>query len=341
MDKLRDRSMKCHRKLKEMKSGSGAKKIRKCDFYDEMLFLTKIITRRDTESNIPETTNVAKSPIEHTPIAKKKKQDVSEVDKNMAEFIKTVTKEEESRAMSFFKSIAPSVDKFSDEEIVDFQFEVLKLVRATQPRKASDVQHQWRHEYYKTTQPSKSSFKVCGPSYSTRPGYSTQKSTSIEFETETISSVETSHTDEFHINYSKEYEHLESVEFGNMMRTYRRKTTRCSYTTEDLKNAAKAVNDEDKSVNAAAKEFGIKWMTLTRFLKKINEGGDSSMGYAKPRQVFSPTQEDSLKKYLLQMESIFYGYSPKDVRRLAYECAAKFGIEIPPSWTANKMAGKE
>lgn len=125
------------------------------------------------------------------------------------------------------------------------------------------------------------------------------------------------------------------------MRTYRRKTTRCSYTTEDLKNAAKAVNDEDKSVNAAAKEFGIKWMTLTRFLKKINEGGDSSMGYAKPRQVFSPTQEDSLKKYLLQMESIFYGYSPKDVRRLAYECAAKFGIEIPPSWTANKMAGKE
>lgn len=64
--------MKCHRRLKEMKSGSGAKKIRKCDFYDEMLFLTKIVTRRDTESNIPETTNVEKSPVEHTPIAKKR-----------------------------------------------------------------------------------------------------------------------------------------------------------------------------------------------------------------------------------------------------------------------------
>lgn len=125
------------------------------------------------------------------------------------------------------------------------------------------------------------------------------------------------------------------------MRTYKRKTTRCSYTTEDLKNAAKAVNDEGKSINAAAKEFGIKRMTLTRFLKKLNEDGDSSMGYATPRQVFSPTQEDSLKKYLLQMASIFYGYSPKDVRRLAYECAIKFGITISPSWTANKMAGKE
>lgn len=213
---LRDRWMKCHRRLKEMKSGSGAKKIRKCDFYDEMLFLTKIVTRRDTESNIPETTNVEKSPVEHTPIAKKKKQDISEVDKNMAEFIKTVTKEEESRAMSFFKSIAPSVDKFGDEEMVDFQFEVLKLVRATQQRKGSDVQHQWSTEYYKTTQPSTSSFNVAGPSYSTRPGYSTQKSTSIQFDTETISSVETSHTDEFQFDFSEEYEHEGSVEFGNM-----------------------------------------------------------------------------------------------------------------------------
>ncbi|XP_064075658.1 uncharacterized protein LOC135194277 [Vanessa tameamea] len=125
------------------------------------------------------------------------------------------------------------------------------------------------------------------------------------------------------------------------MRTYKRKTTRRSYTTEDLKNAAKAVNHEGKSVNATAKEFGIKRMTLTRYLKRLNEGGDSSMGYATPRQVFSSTQEDSLKKYLLQIASIFYGYSPKDVRRLAYECANKFEIEIPPSWTANKMAGKE
>lgn len=32
---------------------------------------------------------------------------------------------------------------------------------------------------------------------------------------------------------------------------------------------------------------------------------------------------------------------PEDVRRLAYECAVKFGIKIPASWTTNKMAGKE
>lgn len=57
------------------------------------------------------------------------------------------------------------------------------------------------------------------------------------------------------------------------MRTYKRKTTRSSYSTQDLNDAAKAVNDEGKSVNAAAKEFGIKRMTLTRFCheKSINK----------------------------------------------------------------------
>ena len=78
------------------------------------------------------------------------------------------------------------------------------------------------------------------------------------------------------------------------MRTYKRKTARGSYSTQDLNEAAKAVNNEGKSINAAAKEFGIQRMTLTRFLEKLkSEGGDVSMGYAKPRQVFSSTQEDS------------------------------------------------
>ncbi|KAK2577549.1 hypothetical protein KPH14_012889, partial [Odynerus spinipes] len=121
------------------------------------------------------------------------------------------------------------------------------------------------------------------------------------------------------------------------MRTYKRKTTRGSYSSQQLNDAATAVTNEGKSVNAAAKEFGIKRMTLTRFIKKLkSESGVSSMGYAAPRQIFSSIQEDSLKKYLLQMASIFYGYSPKDTRRLAYECAVNFGIKIPATWTANK-----
>ena len=63
------------------------------------------------------------------------------------------------------------------------------------------------------------------------------------------------------------------------------------------------------------------------------------MGYSKPRLIFPQEQESSLKKYLLQMASIFYGYTPKDVRCLVYECAVQYKIKIPESSTENKMAG--
>lgn len=55
--------------------------------------------------------------------------------------------------------------------------------------------------------------------------------------------------------------------FNFRMRTYKRKTTRSYISSQQLKNAVKAVMNEDKSLNASTKEFGIKWMTLTRFIK--------------------------------------------------------------------------
>lgn len=67
---MRDRWMKCNKRLKEFKSGSGAKNVRKCDFYDQMLFLTKITTRLYTYGNMPLTSNKEKSP-EISPCPKK------------------------------------------------------------------------------------------------------------------------------------------------------------------------------------------------------------------------------------------------------------------------------
>ncbi|KAK0074995.1 hypothetical protein PV325_007517 [Microctonus aethiopoides] len=62
-----------------------------------------------------------------------------------------------------------------------------------------------------------------------------------------------------------------------------------------LNDTAKAIN-EGKSVNTAAKDFGIKRMTFMRFMKKLeSNGGVILMDYAAPRQVFSPMQEN-LKK---------------------------------------------
>ena len=44
---------------------------------------------------------------------------------------------------------------------------------------------------------------------------------------------------------------------------------------------------------------------------------------------------------MLKLASIFYGLSPIDVRRLAFECATKYNLNVPAAWRANKMAGKD
>lgn len=99
------------------------------------------------------------------------------------------------------------------------------------------------------------------------------------------------------------------------MRAYKRRSTRGLATSQQLKDAAEAVLNEKKSVNAAAKDYKIKRMTLTRYIQKLKtQGGTPTMGYVKPRQIFSSDEEGSLKTYLLRMAAIYYGYTPKDVR---------------------------
>lgn len=126
------------------------------------------------------------------------------------------------------------------------------------------------------------------------------------------------------------------------MRTYSRKTNRASATAEQLREAANSVLNDGKSVRSAAIQFEIKRMTLTRYIRKLQSQNEAPvMGYKTPRKVFTIEQENALKDYLLKMSAIFYGLSPKDVRHLAYQCAVKYNIKIPQTWTTNKMAGKE
>ena len=61
------------------------------------------------------------------------------------------------------------------------------------------------------------------------------------------------------------------------------------------------------------------------------------MGYSNPRLIFPQEQESSLKNYLLQMASVFYRYTPKDVHCLVHECAVQYKIKITESWTENKF----
>lgn len=48
-----------------------------------------------------------------------------------------------------------------------------------------------------------------------------------------------------------------------------------------------------------------------------------------------------MKGYLLKSADIYYGLSPKEVRKLAYDYARKLNLKIPQSWTARQMAGAD
>jgi len=131
------------------------------------------------------------------------------------------------------------------------------------------------------------------------------------------------------------------------MRTYRRKTERGTNSKDLYEKAAMVLNENStKKIRSVAKDFGLCHMSLTRYLKKrkaILESGNSiaslTVGYKKNRQIFTDEQEVILVNYLIKCCQIYYGLTPKDVRRLAYDCACKYNIPVPKSWHDNKEAG--
>lgn len=125
-----------------------------------MLFLCKIVTRRTTEASITSEKNITQShnketdsqtnndptapanTTDLTKTSKKRKTDCSEVDRQMLTLIKSVEDEDKSKSMCFFKGIAPIVDKYSDDDYVEFQYEVIKVMRNLTRRNQASMQQQ-------------------------------------------------------------------------------------------------------------------------------------------------------------------------------------------------------
>lgn len=56
---------------------------------------------------------------------------------------------------------------------------------------------------------------------------------------------------------------------------------------------------------------------------------------------FSKEQEESLAEYVLTCSKMFYGLSMVEVRKLAYQMAARNDIKDPDKWKQLKIAGIE
>ncbi|XP_014845953.1 PREDICTED: uncharacterized protein LOC106919834 [Poecilia mexicana] len=131
-----------------------------------------------------------------------------------------------------------------------------------------------------------------------------------------------------------------------MPRQWIRKTDR-GVPADVLKKASDEVTKKSKSVRSVAKAYGICHVTLSRYcksLQKLREQGSSdlpSVGYWSSNKVFSEVQEEVLADYLTQAADLYYGLTPCEVRKFAYQLAVTYNIKHPQTWDEKQMAGPD
>ena len=119
-----------------------------------------------------------------------------------------------------------------------------------------------------------------------------------------------------------------------MPRTRVRTTTRGLTDTSVYQIAAEEVVNNNSSVRAAAKKHNLCHVTLYRFMKKKqkyeNDGNTllPKVGYRSVKRVFTNEEEKIISDYIIKASALFYGLSPKDIRKLAFELAGKNNATI-------------
>ncbi|GLV31395.1 hypothetical protein CBL_10774 [Carabus blaptoides fortunei] len=122
-----------------------------------------------------------------------------------------------------------------------------------------------------------------------------------------------------------------------MVRNYIRKTERHSWTQENLQLAIQSVISKTLTTSAASTRYEVPRTTIQYWLNK-NPPIRPSLGRFRP--VFSPDMEKELGNHIIEVEKLFHGLNPSDVRRIAYEFAERNNISHPFN-TSKKIAGKD
>jgi hypothetical protein len=129
-----------------------------------------------------------------------------------------------------------------------------------------------------------------------------------------------------------------------MVRIYKRKKD--DRPTEIYKKALEHYINTTDGYKKTSQLFGIPRSTLHDYVKRFQKMPESErltenlfFGYKKPRKVFTDDQEATIVTYLKHLSSIHFGPCARDVRVLAYECAKRFDIKMPVSWTEKEIAG--
>lgn len=153
-----------------------------------------------------------------------------------------------------------------------------------------------------------------------------------------------------------------------MPRQYKKKTNRFPISEEIMKIAMKEVLTKKNTLRGAAEKHNLNRSTLCKRLKilkrnnksivdlienKNNDSGQSSdedalvtlkltdRGKYKHSQIFTDSEEQQLKEYLLRSSKIHYGLTYIQTRKLAFEYAEQLKKKIVGIWEIHNLAGKD
>ena len=104
------------------------------------------------------------------------------------------------------------------------------------------------------------------------------------------------------------------------------KGLRYKWKEEDMTAALTAVANGTMSKNSACKNFGINKATLLRHLRNSNKYGNGNRKHV-GRQTDLPEEiEEQLVNNIIQLEARFYGLTPLNIRKLAFQIAKINGL---------------
>lgn len=137
-----------------------------------------------------------------------------------------------------------------------------------------------------------------------------------------------------------------------MVRNRSRKSTIGLVEPNVMFEAVKSVLHGGLSTKASASQHSIARTTLTRYVKKCKNleidwehASLETVPRLNPhydiRRIFSDQQELVLCDYLQMCAKLHHGMPPKAARSLAYDLAVTNNIQVPASWSRNKMAGED
>lgn len=111
-------------------------------------------------------------------------------------------------------------------------------------------------------------------------------------------------------------------QFSTMVRTYKRTSSRQSWNETSMQSALHDIAKGKMGILKASKIYGLPITTLRRRARNKNKfatGSKKCLGGH--RSTFSIELESELQKYLITMETMFFGLTRKDLQCLAYQLA--------------------